>query len=643
MLKYWFLGGVAATLAFFLTPLVATWAARLGAVDEPNERRVHAGRIPSLGGLAVLIAFLGALALGLIIDRLAISVFWGQTLPWVWLLGGALVVTACGTVDDIWPLGPLPKLAFQLVGGAMVVAGGFGITVVTNPLTGGSIALGWLGIPFTLLWVVGITNAFNLIDGLDGLAAGVALIAGGTLFVISLAAGRLEVALLAVTLAGALAGFLYHNFNPASVFLGDSGSLLLGYLLSVLSIQASQKGATAVVIVVPILALGLPIMDTLLTMLRRLLGALRVVRWDGERNAYRFLVGRASVFRPDRQHIHHRLLAMGLTQRHAVLLLYGVCIGLGVLAFLAVRARGSDFALLIGLVALATYLGIRKLAYQEVEVLRRGTLLPLFELPMLSRRGFHALVDAGFVAAAYAGSVLIANGPSLEAGARMRLAYSLLLVVAVKLGTFFLAGVYERAYRYTNAADMIAVGKALLLAQGASTLTVAVLYGLPHPAVVMLMLDFYLSATLVMGARLSFKILEVMARAPAGQEARPVLIYGAGLTGTALLRELNQNPDLGYKVVGFLDDRPALSGCRVNGVPVLGGSDALARILDNHTIWEIVIASPDIGAERVAGVAAACRARAIKLRRFRMALEEVETATLLEDEASPPVRRATGS
>ena len=513
MLKYLVLGMTAAVLAFVLTPWVARWAVRLGAVDEPNDRRVHAGRIPSLGGLAVFAAFLGALGLGLVVDRLVLEVFWGEPWPWGWLLGGAVVVVACGVADDVWTLGPLPKLCVQLVAGFMVLAAGHGITAVTNPFSGASVQLGWFGAPLTLLWVVGITNAFNLIDGLDGLAAGVALIASGTLFVISLAGGRIEVALLAAALAGALAGFLYHNFNPATVFLGDSGALLLGYLLAVLSIQASQKGATTVVILVPILALGLPIMDTLLAMLRRLLGALRVVRWDSERNEYRFLVlGSASIFRADREHIHHRLLQMGLTHRRAVLLLYGVCAGLGLTAFLAVRAKGANVAVLVAIVAFASYVGIRKLAYQEVKLLRRGTLLPIFDLPMLNRRVIHVLIDAAFALSAWVAALLLVFHEPLSPAMREYLIQTSIAVVAVKLAVFVYSGLYERAYRYTNAADMIALAKDLVAAQMASAGAVALFYGWPGHGAVVILLDFYLCATLVVGARVAFKVLELMAR-----------------------------------------------------------------------------------------------------------------------------------
>ena len=645
MLKYWVLGLTAAGLALLLTPLTAALARWVGAVDEPEQRRVHTGRIPRLGGLAVFAAFVGAIGLGLLANRLLLEVFWGNKWPWGWLLGGALVVVACGAADDVWTLGPLPKLCFQIIAGTMVLAAGRGITLITNPLSGASTELGLLAVPLTILWVVGITNAFNLIDGLDGLAVGVALIASGTLFLVSLAGGRVEVALLAATLAGALAGFLYYNFNPASVFLGDCGSLLVGYLLSVLSIQASQKGATAVVIMVPILALGLPIMDALLAMIRRLLRALRVVRPDEERNEYRFLVvGPASVLRADRDHIHHRLLALGLTHRRAVLLLYAVCLGLGVLAFLAVSARGTDTTIMVALVAVASYVGVRKLGYREVEILRRGTLLPLFELPVFSRRLFHACVDTGFVATAYAAALLMTSQGGWDRGGRDYLLRSVIVFVALKLAVFVAAGLYQRSYRYTGVTDIIALLKAVVLAELGAVLAVGLLYGLPRHALPALLLDWYLSATLVIGARASFKLLEVIAQGHGEAAALPVLIYGSGSGGSALLREIEQNPRLGYRAVGFVDDALALRGRSINGVPVLGTVDDLSELIEEHGVREVIVSTPKVDAEHMDKVAAACRLGGVHLRRFRIALEEVAPAVeSAPDWDQPPDREVAGA
>jgi UDP-GlcNAc:undecaprenyl-phosphate GlcNAc-1-phosphate transferase len=338
---------VAAVLALVITPVVRRLAPRLGAVSHGGGRHVHSGAVPRLGGLALFVAAAGAVLLApwLGIDLADTLAAFGWNVPS--LTVGALIVLGLGAADDIRPVPPLAKISIQTLAATVALQGGYGFSAVTNPFTGGYIWLSSFGVVLTLVWIVGITNAFNLIDGLDGLATGTGLIAAITLFLVSLVQARPDAALLAAALAGALAGFLRFNFSPASIFLGDSGSLLLGYLLSLLSIQSLQKGTTVVVILVPVLTLGLPIIETSVTVVRRAL-----------------VVGIASVFQADQSHIHHRLLDIGMTHRRAVLVLYGVCAGLGGLAFLAVTARGIANAAIVAGVAGATYVAIRKLGYR---------------------------------------------------------------------------------------------------------------------------------------------------------------------------------------------------------------------------------------------------------------------------------------
>jgi UDP-GlcNAc:undecaprenyl-phosphate GlcNAc-1-phosphate transferase len=346
--EYLVLALTAAGLSLAVTPLVRALAVRLGALDEPGARRVHPTPVPRLGGVAVLVAGGLALAFAPLLGVPALDLLAARGWHLGWLLAGVLLVTTAGIVDDIRGLEPLPKLGWQGAAAAMAIAGGYGLRGATNPFTGGFIEFGAAGGLATLVWILVITNAVNLIDGLDGLAAGVAMIASATLLIVAVSEDRVDAACLWATLLGALAGFLRYNFNPASIFLGDSGSLLIGYLLAVLSLQSLQKGATAVVVLVPLLALGLPIMEVVLTLIRRTL-----------------VTGLASIFRADRQHIHHRLVATGMTQRRAVLTLYAVCVAFSALAFLAVVVQGPVNAVVVGVAALATAAGIRALGYRR--------------------------------------------------------------------------------------------------------------------------------------------------------------------------------------------------------------------------------------------------------------------------------------
>jgi UDP-GlcNAc:undecaprenyl-phosphate GlcNAc-1-phosphate transferase len=342
--RYGVLALVAAVAALAFTPLVRALAVRVGAVDVPDPRRAHDRAVPRLGGVALVLAC--AVTLAFHDAPRALLAAGGWDVPA--LLAGVLVIVATGVLDDVRGLGPLPKLGLEVVAALVAVAGGYGLGGVTNPLTGGFVPFGPIGPLVTIVWIVGLTNAFNLIDGLDGLAAGVALIAAATLFAVALIEGRADVACLWATLGGALAGFLRYNFNPASIFLGDAGSLFLGYVFGVLSLQSLQKGATAVVVAAPLLALGLPIMEVVVTVLRRAV-----------------VSGLASVPRADREHIHHRLVARGMAHRNAVLTLWVVCAGFGGLAFLSVVTQGAGKALLVAIAAVAIVVGVRALGYRR--------------------------------------------------------------------------------------------------------------------------------------------------------------------------------------------------------------------------------------------------------------------------------------
>src|SRR5262249_55429853 len=277
-----------------LAPTMRRMGFALGAVDRPDERKVHATDVSRLGGIAVWGAVAWTVLLAAKFGVLDGEAFGNARVAWPLLAIGGGLLALVGVVDDVRGLHARTKLCAQCVAAMLVVAGGCVIRVATNPITGASFPLGVLAVPVTVLWVIGVTNALNLIDGLDGLAAGVGLIVSTTLCVISLTVGRTDVAMLAGILAGALTGFLYFNFNPATIFLGDSGSLFLGYALAVLSLESAHKGATAVLVLAPILALGVPLMDTTLTVLRR-------------------LVVSASLMEADRDHIHHRLIAARLS------------------------------------------------------------------------------------------------------------------------------------------------------------------------------------------------------------------------------------------------------------------------------------------------------------------------------------------
>lgn len=280
--------------------------------------------MPTGGGLAIYLGFW---------VPVLISQGWDTTLVGLW--AGSSLITLVGLVDDYVELKPLAKLAGQLAAAGVLVYFGTKIQFVTNPF-GGMIHLGWWGIPLTILWVVAITNMLNLIDGLDGLAGGIASIAALPLLVIAWQREQFFIAFLTAALIGSTVGFLRYNFNPARVFMGDTGGMLLGFMLGAIAVEGALKGATSIALSIPVLTLGVPFFDTACAVLRRLLS------------------GRPISQRDD-QHLHHQLLRAGLSQRQAVLLLYLISAVLAAVALALVRAstaQASAVLVLLGLLAM---------------------------------------------------------------------------------------------------------------------------------------------------------------------------------------------------------------------------------------------------------------------------------------------------
>ena len=327
VLAAFFLSGI---ISFLLTPPVKKLAYRIGAIDVPKDgRRMHKRPTPRLGGLAIFGGFLIA------------AVLTGQLTPQrLWILAGAAVIVVLGIFDDRNALSAKFKFVIQILAAAIpVIFGDLRIAMFTNTfLFSDSLYwnLGALSIPITILWIVAITNAVNLIDGLDGLAVGVSSIASMTMLAVALFIGETEIAVILAALAGACVGFMPYNLNPASIFMGDTGSTFLGYMLATLSIQGLFKVYALISFAVPFLILGLPIFDTAFAIVRRVLS------------------GR-SPLAPDRGHVHHRLIDMGFNQKQAVAILYVISVVLGLIAVVLttsgeLRAMVLVAAVIIGLI-----------------------------------------------------------------------------------------------------------------------------------------------------------------------------------------------------------------------------------------------------------------------------------------------------
>jgi UDP-GlcNAc:undecaprenyl-phosphate GlcNAc-1-phosphate transferase len=344
---------ISLVLSFVATREVRDLATRRGWVAfPPDPRHVHENPLPRLGGVAIFLAFSVTLSLWLGLGFFFPRLLEGLSAPTLLrIYVPACLIFCLGIYDDLRGVGAYAKFAVQAVAAVMLFVGG--MRILDLPLLFGFHTLPWfIGLPLTVLWVVAITNAFNLIDGLDGLAAGSALFSTMVVFVVSVVYHSGLGSLMSLALAGAILGFLRFNFNPATIFLGDSGSLFIGFLLSALALAGAQKAPTFIAVAIPVVSFGLPILETALSILRRLIS------------------GRP-IFTADREHIHHKLLQLGMSHRQVVIVLYAVSALFAMLSLFLLWPTGSTLGLVLAVVGTGVWLGVQHLNYLEFGELRR--------------------------------------------------------------------------------------------------------------------------------------------------------------------------------------------------------------------------------------------------------------------------------
>ncbi len=344
---------VSLLISFLLTRYVRDQALSRGwKTRRVRERDVHTTPIPRLGGIAIFLAVIAVVAVLMAFSRFGKAFDPRLILS---ILLPSLMIFLLGLYDDLFSVGPWVKFTVQIMAAVAIFLAGF--RVIELPILFGNHSLGFAGsLAATVFWVLLITNAFNLVDGLDGLAAGSALFSTLTVVVISLMNGRVMIGLIGLALAGAILGFLRFNFNPATIFLGDCGSLFIGFVLSVLALVGAGKSSTVVAVAIPVVSFGLPILETGISVVRR------------------FLSGQP-LFAPDRHHIHHKLLERGLTQRQVVVILYGVSAVFGLLSALLLYPGGPTVGVVLFVIGAGIWLGVQHLNYPE-----------FFELHRLARR-----------------------------------------------------------------------------------------------------------------------------------------------------------------------------------------------------------------------------------------------------------------
>ena len=610
-------------LSLLMTPWVIRFAEKIGATDAPGERKVHTKVMPRIGGLVIFLsAGISMIAIFLLFPNVFSIV--SENSRTASILAFCFVsLFVLGLWDDLKPLSPEVKFGVQLLLATIIYFAGFKISNITNPLGAGILDVGIIDFPLTIIWIVGITNAFNLIDGLDGLASGVAVIASISIFMVSIMADQILTAVIALILAGSLIGFLRFNFNPAKIFLGDSGSLLLGFSLALLSIHSTAKITTGFALIFPILVLVLPITDTLVSMARRLLGSYLGRNPDGNpRSILRRLYG---MFVPDKSHIHHRLLSLGLSHRNTVLVLYFVSIFFAFSAFLFIQidttARSVTIVIMLGILLA---LCIKKLRYYEIAIFNNGLMIPFYEKWILNRFSFIRLADVCFITASFFLSYLLLNNLNLVSVNLLNFESAILWILPLQLMVLWITGLYREKMNPVGIGNFLNISASVAYAVGLTAVMFAILEILPLVAAIQfLLVDFYFLLTFVLGFRMTYQVLRFWYNRdkPSGKN---VLIYGAGRDGITLLHSIINSANNNLKVVGFLDDDPALEGKMINGFPIFGGHWKLVKTHLANKVDSIYLCDESIKSENLKRLKTIANQKGISVKKLNLNIQEIE-------------------
>ncbi len=597
---------VAFGLALVLTPLVRAFARRIGLVAKPKSDRWHKKPTAMLGGVAIWLSVIISYLLYFRPNTLFGFDSTNPSVSYSWIvISASSFLFLVGLLDDLIHTKPYQKLIGQILGSAFVIY--YGLTL---PWTGSHP----LNVVITIFWLIGITNALNLLDNMDGLASGIAVIGSAFLALNFLTTGQLPEALMMMTFAGALLGFLVYNSNPASIFMGDCGSLFIGFFLAssaLVNVAGGRSRSLLPVLAVPILVLFIPIFDTtFVTILRKVSGR--------------------SASQGGRDHTSHRLVALGMSEQHAVWMLYGFAALSGILALLVQRVKlDVSLAAIAGFTILLTLLGVYLAGVkvydqsEEDQALKDNSLYTFLVDVSYKRRIFEVLLDVVLIVLAYWSAYAIKFGAFSGSQAWDLFLRTVPVLVFVKMATFLVIGVYRGLWRYTSLDDLIVFVKAVVLSSVVSILVVLFAFRFEGFSRTAFILDGILMLLFLAGSRMAFRLFRQLLPNSKIQEGRRVFIYGAGDGGELLLRELQNNREWRYIPVGFLDDDPAKNGKLIHGLKVFAANGDLTQVCKQLGADELIISSSKVSEERVQEIARTCLGEQIEVKRMKITIEDV--------------------
>ncbi|MFC1866643.1 glycosyl transferase [Thermodesulfobacteriota bacterium] len=592
-------------IALLLTPLIRRLAIINKQVAVPKDNRWHKKETALMGGVGIFFSFIVVWVIAVnIIDWKTLGI---PYLPIVLCAAGMFVL---GLLDDIFNMVPQHKLVGQIVITSILIIFGFRLDWTVSKT---------MNLFLSIIWVVGITNAFNLLDNMDGLSAGVAFIAGLFLFLILYLSPHVNVItgpilLMIIIYLGAILGFLLYNFNPASIFMGDSGSLFIGFMLAACMTGISNTdnyasvsaGHLISVIAIPILILFIPILDTgFVSFMRKLFS--RPISLGGK------------------DHSSHRMVAIGFSERKAVIVLYAFSITSGAIA-LAIRHLNTGISLVVIVLYLLfvlffwIYLAKVKVYTEDPTFTPngRGIITPILIDITYRRRLFEVFLDLVLITVAYYTAYLLRFEGKLEGNFDYFL-MSLPIMIACQIFWFFIMGTYRGIWERTSLRDLTGYLKAITAGTVMPMLLIVFIYRFYSFSRAVFVIYWVIMLILVSLSRLSFRLLDEEVR-KGNQKGTPTLVYGVGIGGQMAMREIETNIDLGLALVGFMDDNPRIHGRKIQGYPVFGGKEYLEEVIRKYEIKEIIVSFKKNGAERKKEIHKICLKMGVELKVEQMKL-----------------------
>ena len=555
----WLAGGLSFVLTLLCTPVVIKIAYKFKWIAQPKKDRWHSKPTALMGGIAL---FTSAALTLLVLNSVG--------MPLTICLGAAIMFVV-GLVDDLKTIRPGGKLIAQFCATGLLLYEGYTF--------GGGVPY-WLLVPLTLFWMIGITNALNLLDNMDGLAAGIACTISLVLATFAMMNGDVPGAVMALTIAGTAGGFLVFNFKPARIFMGDSGSMFLGYSVAALALMIQSEAAAQdgfVVMVVLALTMAVPILDTsLVTIVRTLSGR--------------------SISQGGRDHTSHRLVFLGLSEKNAVLTLYGVSISMGGFAVLShFFAPGLFYSVAIflgiGVIIFGVYLASVDVYKIREDLGYFSTRAYLFNERLFTivhtilganwKASFGIFADMMLIVASFVLAHFLRFESTLSGESLDQIYLLLPFIGLLKISLFYFMGLYRGIWRHAGMPELVRVFNASTLASILAAVVFAYLDVLPVFSVSVFVIDWFVVTFAVLALRFGFKALRQYV-STVRRGGRRIVLYGAGDAGALTLREIHQNMELNLKPIGFIDDDPSKHGMTIEGVPVMGSFNDFARIMFEH-------------------------------------------------------------